>query len=41
MNMAPPMVKAAVNAKVNFSMLYLISEMVAGSRIRLYQVCCG
>ena len=28
---APPMVKAAVNAKVNFSTLYLISEMVAGS----------
>ena len=32
--MAPPMVKAAVNAKVNFSMLYLISEM--GSHIKSY-----
>ena len=39
--MAPPMVKVAVNAKVNFSMLYLISEMVVGSHIKLYQVCCG
>ena len=33
------MVKAAVNAKVNFSMPYLISEMIAGSHMKLYQVC--
>ena len=39
--MAPPMMKAGVNAKVNFSTLYLISEMVAGFHIKLYQVCCG
>ena len=32
---------AAVNAKVNFSMLYLISEVVAGFHTKLYQVCCG
>ena len=35
------MVKAAVNSKVNFNTLYLLSEMVAGSHIKLYQVCGG
>ena len=36
--MALPMVKAALNTKVNFSMLHLISDMVTGSHIKLLQV---
>ena len=39
--MAPPMVKAAVNVKVNFSMLYLISDMVGACHIKLFKFVAG
>ena len=39
--MAPPVMNAAVNAKVNVSTLYLISEMVAGSHISCIKFVAG